>query len=457
MKKQFLGGVAVAAALVAGTAGVASAAGEPRLDPAYGTNGVAPAELNTSEGDRFSGVVVSRDGRAYAAGYVTRARDQRLAVARLGAKGGLDRRFGRSGTAEVNLAEGVTTTVEQARAVAVQSNGKIVTTAAFERAPGATGNAGRDTDVAVVRFNVDGSLDDTFGDDGVAKVSLGDGKAIANNGDVTDAVYGIAVTANDKIVVHGTRANLAEGRSDADFVVLGLTANGGVDRSFATNGQAVVNVGGDSARQILVQPDGKIVATGYANDGGVVQPVAIRLLANGRFDATFGTNGVATMQVLSGVAESYEIAQQGSNYVLAGYGRGLDATKVDLIVYRFTGRGTWDRSFGTNGITRIDVDGDDDRGRDLAVLPDGRVLVVGSGKPTATNLNAMMVLLGRDGARVRSFGTNGVLLTDLGGPNDSWYGVALAPDRSRALVVGYRGADTAGLANDSGVVARLVL
>ena len=81
------------------------------------------------------------------------------------------------------------------------------------------------------------------------------------------------------------------------------------------------------------------------------------------------------------MAESYSVSQQGSDYILAGYGRGADAAeKVDLIVYRFKGNGDWDNSFGNNGLTRVDIAKEDDRARNLLVLPDNRILVVGSGK-----------------------------------------------------------------------------
>ena len=100
---------------------------------------------------------------------MTRSRDQSLAVARISASGGLDRSFGENGVAAVNLAIGSASTVEQARAVAVPSTGKVVIAGAFERDLGGSGDAARDTDIGVARFNVDGSLDRPFGNNGVTK------------------------------------------------------------------------------------------------------------------------------------------------------------------------------------------------------------------------------------------------------------------------------------------------
>ena len=62
----------------------------------------------------------------------------------------------------------------------------------------------------------------------------------------------------------------------------------------------------------------------------------------------------------------------GNRLVTTGYGKDTAEAKVDLIANGFTLDGAIDRSFGTNGTTRVDVAGEDDRGRNLVALPDGR-------------------------------------------------------------------------------------
>ena len=213
----------------------------------------------------------------------------------------------------------------------------------------------------------------------------------------------------NKVVVFGS--TLAEApRTDADLVLFAVTSAGAPDTSFGRNGRIVVDLGNtpDNPRNVTVQPDGKVVATGYCNVGGVVQPVLIRTTAQGQLDTTFGKEGVATAKVLPGVAESYAVALQGQNYILAGYGRGEDATeKVDLIVYRFLANGTHDTAFGTNGVTRVDIAKEDDRARNVAVLPDGRILAVGSGKRDPVNIDGMVTMLGKDGAVDATVGQGG--------------------------------------------------
>jgi len=158
------------------------------------------------------------------------------------------------------------------------------------------------------------------------------------------------------------------------------------------------------------------------------------------------------------VAESYGAALQGENYILAGYGRGEDtAEKVDLITYRFLANGTLDASYGTAGVARVDIAKEDDRARNVTILPDGRILAVGSGKRDPVNVNGMLVAFGKDGAVDTTVGESGHIISDLGGPNDSWYGVALSADKKYLYLAGYKGVDTNGAGNDDAVFARIAL
>lgn len=460
----------IALALSASSAAAAAPSVPPAggLDPRYGSGGFTVSALSATAGDRFFAAAEWR-GLSYAAGFVTTGTDQAMAVARYRPDGVLDRSFDGDGFATVNVAPG-RGSLEAVRGIGVQSNGKVVVAGPAESiTPGA--NA-KDADIYVARFTLQGSLDPAFGTGGILHLNLSPG-AVTNptTGSYrTDLGYGVVVLPNDKVVVIGTRGpGGTPGRLDRDFAFIGLTPNGALDPSFGDGGGGITFlnttgvVGGveqnlnESARQAIVQPDGKIVVGSYSEgtDGSAV-PRLIRLLPNGALDSGFGVAGIATAP-LFGTApnetEIYDVALQGSSYVITGYGKpGLTGT-VDMYAARFTSAGVWDMTFGTNGITRIDLAGQDDRGRDLVVFPDGRVLMVGSGKPTATNLEAMAVMLTPSGKLDTSFDSDGILLVDLGGPSDSFFGAALTVDRKRAFLAGYKGASPAS--GDDAAVARV--
>ncbi len=437
------------------------------LDAAFGNAGVAATPLMGADGDRFLSVTVGKDGKIYGVGFVAAAGDQSMAVARVTPDGKLDTTFSDDGFATVNVAPGGKA-AETSRGIAVQSTGKVVVAGVFEHDPAAAGDAARDTDIAISRFDANGTLDPAFGTAGTTKVDLSTGLILppaagattTTNSVVGDTMYGLTVLPDDRLVAVGARPASGEGRTDLDWALLMFTADGALDPSFANGGvlNIDVNGGNESPRQALVQPDGKIVMSGYTRSTAtppVVVPSLVRVMPNGTLDTSFGTNGIAQAQLLPVVAEAYEVGLQGDSFIITGYGRATETEKVDLLAARFTAAGTWDRTFGNDGLVRIDIAAEDDRGRDLVVLPDGRILVAGSGKPDATNINAMLVLLDRDGALDAGFGKGGILQVDLGGPSDSFFGVALTADGKHAMVAGYKGADpTTG---DDAVLARVAI
>ena len=430
------------------------------LDPGFGQGGVAALPLSPDAHDRLLAVANGPDGSVYAAGWTSPGGDSAMVVAKVGRDGKLDSAFGQGGVASANVAVGGKA-VEVARAVAVQPDGKILISGPVEKDPKATGAAAKDTDIAVVRFDAEGKPDPAFGKGGTARIDIGAGKAVGESY-VADNSWGMAALSGGRVVVFGSSA--APDRDDADYAIVGLTGAGVLDQAFGTKGitKVDVNQATDNARAVVVQPDGKLVFAGYSrNKEGVIDPVLIRTSADGKLDSGFGKDGVATASIIQGgVAEAYGVALQGDKFVLAGYGRGSSADeKVDMMSMRFNADGTWDKSYGTDGLTRVDIAGDADRGRNVTVLPDGRVLVVGSGSPQAGAVDAMVVLLDKDGKPATKFGTDGRVLSDLGGPGDAWFGVMPATDGKSITVVGYKGADPSATdgSKDDAAVSRIAL
>lgn len=433
------------------------------LDTAFGTAGVLTTALAKDAKDRFSAVTLGEDGKLYAAGLTSEGTDQKVAVARFDTDGKPDTSFGTEGVASVNVSPNANpdaaAQLEQARSVVIQSDGKVVAVGSAEHDGKATGDAAKDADIVAVRFDADGKPDADFGENGVARLDLGTGHAIDEATYAgADQGYGSAALPDGGLVILGTTTAGAD-RADNDLALLALTSGGELDEDFADEGVLKVDQGSsaDSARHVQVVGE-QIVATGYTRGADeVVQPLMMRTSLDGELDKTFGTDGVAKHAVLGSVAESYQFGVQGEKYVLTGYGKDTEDGKVDLIAYRFHRDGARDDSFGTGGLTTIDNVGEDDRGRNLAVLPDGRILYVGSGKIDEINQQAMVVVLAKDGQRESAFGDDGVILTDLGTPGDSWYGVALSKDGKTVYLAGYTNRASDNTSGDDAVLGRLQL
>ncbi|MDQ4090314.1 MAG: hypothetical protein M3163_08425 [Actinomycetota bacterium] len=436
-------------ALAVAACGTDAATAPPTLQTAAGGrpsyDSVQTVAVSAGEHDRFLGATFDAGNRLYAAGFVGAGADQMMAVTRFTADGTVDAGFGAAGTATVNVAQGGKA-VELARGVVVQSDGKVVIAGPVEHDPAASGDAAKDTDIGLARFDTAGRLDPGFGDRGVVRLDLSTGvpEGTAFRG---DTAWGLVKLTGDRLLVVGSQ--VAPGRTDADFAVVRLNANGTRDTAFGTGGTALVGVGpgvSEVPKTAVELADGKVVVAGYANVNGVVSPVLFRLTTAGTLDSSFGDGGIAVRPVLANVGEAYSVALAGNRLVTTGYGKDTADAKVDLIANGFTLDGALDRSFGTDGTTRVDVAGEDDRGRNLVALPDGRAILVGSGKPNASNLDAMVVRLAPGGTLVDR------KLYDVGGPNDAFFGVALSPDGSRIAAVGYLGRNTNGGEKDDGAV-----
>ncbi len=153
---------------------------------------------------------------------------------------------------------------------ALQPDGKIVVSGLADKVPGERRRAS-----ALVRYEPDGTLDATFGAGGrVFEPSL------------TQGYWAIALQPDGKIVV---AADVAVGLAIARY-----TDRGALDPSFGTKGIRRTALfspgfrGFEMPESILVQPDGELVVVGSAAGGRVV---FVRYQADGSLDQGFGENG----------------------------------------------------------------------------------------------------------------------------------------------------------------------
>jgi uncharacterized delta-60 repeat protein len=231
--------------------------------------------------------------------------------------------------------------VEFLGSVVSSPTGQIVVVEPVEHDTSATGDAARDTDIAVARFDTTGQLDQTFGANGIVRLDLSTG-TVSGTAFQGDTAWGLTLLSGDDLLVVGGKVADGPGRTDIDYAVMKLTATGAVDRSFGTNGLVTLDIGtgNDSPRTAIVQPDEKIVVSGHTSNAGVVTTVLFRLLPDGQFDSSFGRAQRSPRRLLPFIAEAYDVALQGENLILARYGRDTSAGTVDIMTARFLADGT---------------------------------------------------------------------------------------------------------------------
>jgi uncharacterized delta-60 repeat protein len=458
------GEVATGGTGVIGMGGESASGGEGGVVEQGGTGGEGPSgpqavqrvfALSPTGPDRFFGVNYAPDGSIYAVGQIGISTDANADLALLLAKftpaGELDAGFGSGGVVVRNVTNG--TNGELYRGIVVQSTGKVVVAGATEHV-GATD--ARDRDIAVLRFNADGTKDTTFGTDGVVTINLSAG-AVNGSSFLADSAWGLERYADDRLVVSGGMVKVRDDSTvDTDFVLVRLSADGAPDLGFGDAGVFSVDTqfagahDNASPRNLTILPgtDG-IIGAGYRPvPGADTAPVLYKVTDAGVLDTTFGTNGVWSEALLAEQTECYQAVVQpkidgGYDLVTTGYGRELESETTDFVSLRVTSSGVLDTTYGTNGLARVDIGGFGDNSRRLTVLPDRRLLLVGGGRLTSADVDGVAMVLTEDGQPDTSFAPRGFRTFNLGGPADFLWSAAISPDKKTVAIAGIEGVGTA--------------
>jgi uncharacterized delta-60 repeat protein len=165
-----------------------------------------------------------------------------------------------------------------------------------------------------------------------------------------------------------------------NFVLARYNPDGSLDTDFAVNGKSNVDFSGqdDSAHALVLQPDGKIILAGYAyNPGNTNSDFAIaRFNSDGLLDASFGANGKTTTDFFGDQDSIFGVAVQPDGRILAaGFATGGNAK--DFAIARYNSDGSLDATFGSTGRVSTDFGGGDDWAFGLAISPNGRAMVLG--------------------------------------------------------------------------------
>lgn len=328
------------------------------LDMDFDGDGCATTDFASSS-DYGECVALQADGKIVVAGSIDGGGFQDFfGVARFNPDGSLDTGFDGDGK--------VTTDVggfEQVRGVAVQGDGKIVVAGYC--------NTGTKSDIALVRYHADGSLDTDFD---------GDGKVTTAIGSDNDEATGVAVQSDGKIVVVGASMNLGSW----DFALVRYHADGSLDTAFNTSGKVVIpSVDDDRAYSVALQTDGKIVVVG-SHYSGDYEVAVVRCHADGSLDTDFGTNGsvITVVGVQSDMAYPVALQPDGKIVVATSVPNGLNN---DFLMLRYHPDGSLDTGLNGTGMVTTPVGSGEDRAYAVAIQSDGKIVLAGQSHNGSNN------------------------------------------------------------------------
>jgi uncharacterized delta-60 repeat protein len=423
------------------------------LDPTFG-GGDGIVTVDFGGRNRFDAVAIQpADGKIVAAGSVGLLATRDFAVARFNPDGSLDASFDGDGIATLDVSG--TSVIDAARALALQADGKIVL----------CGESGApDPDIvqfAVARFTANGSPDSDFGNNGrvltpfpggrsmavKCAIQPGDGKIVVagefrlgsgadgdvalarynpdgsldtgfnGNGLVTTSVFptgperarDVAIQSDGKIVAVGFGTQISDDPEDSqepldDVLVLRYNPNGSLDSGFDGDGVVITDFGAnrdDQAAAVIVQPDGKLVVAGHSE-----QVFALaRFNPDGSLDAGFGrdANGKETTDFPDGTGGRALalVRQPGGKLVAAGIRElGNFDGPAEFALVRYQPNGREDTTFGgdlfgENGLEEDQIpDGivftsfgpsTNARASGLALQADGKLVAAGVFNPNSPN------------------------------------------------------------------------
>lgn len=300
-----------------------------------------------------------------------------------------DRTFGYGGW--VWTVFGTDYTYTEITDLAAQPDGKIVA-AGFGTVVGSPA-------FLLVRYNSDGTLDTSFGDDGKV-ITYFAGKSIGGSA--------LGLQPDGKIVVVGY-SHVAP--TLPSITLFRYNGDGSLDSTFGSDGTVVTSLNGSVyPLYVALQPEGKILVAGILDQGSAGSRfVFARYHSNGSLDPRFGNAGISVTDVTPGyLTPRYFLLADGKLLVVGDFsGFGFDVQSFALV--RYDSDGSLDTTFGENG--RITVRTDGSMGAIVGVVfpPDGKTIVIG-----ITDTEEIRV--GRynsDGSLDTTFGNGGITSTSI--------------------------------------------
>ena len=296
-----------------------------------------------------------------------------------GQDGGLDTSFGDGGIVVTDLYEGL----NYSSAVIEQLDGKVIS--------GGFSFVNSTEENALFRYNLDGTVDTSFGDNGVL---------------ITPVVGNLDLNfqQGNKLIVSGSVDH-----STGNISLFRYLSDGTLDNTFATNGVLTTDLPNGNLYKINLFDDDSFLLTGSYNANNIFFIVFQKYLNNGTLDTSFGNNGTIINEI--GYPNSFidEVKiHSNSVYVLAPKQSYNDFV---VSVLKFTEDYVLDGNFGTNGIATTSIEiipGNSQKSIAFDLFDDGSIYLAGGHGNCDDFYMAFHAKLKPDGEKDTSFGNNGV-------------------------------------------------
>jgi uncharacterized delta-60 repeat protein len=250
----------------------------------------------------------------------------------------------------------------------------------------------------------------------------GDGK-VENINDISSGAQPVVTLQNDGKILLSCMGGVG---GQQHYCTMRFLDDGTLDNTFSEDGIQLTLIPGDYnwPGNIAIQPDQKIVIAGYSGPWQFEHFSLIRLGTDGNPDTEFANNGIFTYSINQGLDIFNDVIVQPDGKILAcGYTIASDGT-YDFVAMRMNDDGSIDSGFGENGVLNQAFSYTECRAVAMAIQPDGKLLIAGDAPDFANHHTALArydaqipatidnTLKPSDSIRVYPNPTDGVVLID---------------------------------------------
>ena len=406
------------------------------LDTSFSSNGYFYGEQQTAfaaaiQPDNKIVAVGQNGNKVLATRYLTNGLQDSIANGGLG--------FGTDGQGYMEtIVSG--TSDNQARNIALQSDGKIVSVGTL------VNNTGSVPQILLNRY-LNNGLFDTVANGGSGFGTGRQGFYTAPISDFTiDSITGLAIQSDGSIIIggYGTSSGIN------NLFIIGFTSDGVIDTSFGTSGITTISIGTDIIGGRIALQDDKILITGATIISSEYNLVVARFNSNGSLDTTFGSDSLGYITTLTGSslgASSNYIITQTDDTILIGGSITTSTSVNSTILARYTSNGSLDTTFGsgvgyvTTSIPEFPLNA---KIRGLTTEPSGKIIAFGDGSNNSY-YSFIVIRYNTDGSLDTDLNALGYITPYFGAGNENGYAVPIQDDGKLILV---------GQANNSLFMAR---
>ncbi len=352
------------------------------LDSSWGGTGVV-VSTHTDSSAAYA-IANYPDNRVLVVGSVTDSTASRILVSRFLADGSADTSC--NGTGEF------VDTVNDAVAsdVVVLSDGSFVVAGTIQ-----INNKGT---LFVAKFTNTCSFNTTFGNNGIAAYSAGDGTS----------ARGLTVQPDGKIIVVGDEYPTVSDSNDQRILITRFSDLGILDTSFGSNGRFISSSNEKGqAQDVVISSSGRIIFTGSIV-GTVAPDAAIigRLTSNGLLDSTFATQGYFINE-FNGDAQlnAIDIRPNGNLVAVGTHSVPYSTAPQSALIVCLTEQGALDSTCNAVGWNFISDFPNDVYADDVIVTSDNKILL--SGASNDGTARPIVMRLNHNGTLDNNFATLG--------------------------------------------------